>query len=84
MIQVFQHPSLSYNIPHALAPHYLIFPDIFERERQPRILPLHYSHFAERTLSDDSEETKVVEVDLIGEDDGLAIGIAHLRGRSRA
>lgn len=83
MIQVFQHPSLSYDVPHALAPHHLIFPDIFERERQTRVLALHYPHFAESPLADDSEKTEVIEVDFIGEDNGLAIGIAHLRWRSQ-
>ena len=79
-----QHPPLAYDVPHALRPYHLIFPDIFQRKRQARVLSLHYSDFAKGTLADNAQQAEVVEIHLVGEDDGLAIGVAHLRRRGGA
>ena len=77
---MFQHPSLTYDIPHAFRPHHLLLADIFEGERQARVLALHDADLPKRTLADNSQQAEVVEVNLVGEDNGLAIGVAHLRG----
>ena len=75
---MFQHAAFANDVAHALRSYHLILAYIFERKRQACVLALHDAHFAKRALADDTKEAEVVEVDLIGEDDGLAIGIAHL------
>lgn len=79
VIEVLQHPPLPYDIPHTFRAHHLIFPDVFEGKGEARIFALHNPDLAKRSFADDAQEAKVVEIDLIGQNDGLAIGVAHLR-----
>nr|POE64799.1 hypothetical protein CFP56_76310 [Quercus suber] len=78
MVQVFEHASLADDVPHALRPYDLIFADVFEGEGEAGVLAFHDTHLPEGSLADDTEQTEMVEVNLVGEHDGLAIGIAHV------
>lgn len=78
VVQVLQHTPLSNDIPYTLRPNHLILPDVLERERQACVFSLHYADLAKRALAHHAQQTEVIEVDLVGEDYGLAIGVAHL------
>lgn len=76
-----EHPPLAYNVPHAFRPYHLILPDVFQGKGQARVLAFHNPDFTKRALADHPQQAEVVEVDLIGVDNRLAIGVAHLRRR---
>jgi hypothetical protein len=54
VVQVLQHPSFSYYIPHAFRADDFIFSDVFEGEGEASIFPLDNSNFAESAFADDS------------------------------
>jgi hypothetical protein len=51
VVQVFQHSSLSYYIPHAFRANHFIFPDVFERKRKTSIFAFDDSDFAKSTFA---------------------------------
>lgn len=78
-----KHPPLPYDIPYAFRAYHLIFSDVLEGKREARIFAFDYPNLAKGPFAHDSKQTEVIEVDLVGENDGLCIRIAHLQ-RSRA
>jgi D-lyxose ketol-isomerase len=72
VVQVLQHPSFSYYIPHAFRADDFIFSDVFECEGKTGIFAFDNSNFAKGTFAYYSQEAEVVEVDFIGHTYGLA------------
>jgi hypothetical protein len=74
---VLQHVPLSDDILDTFRTKNLILSDVLEGKRQAGILAFHDSHFPECAFADNSQQTEVIEVDIIVEIDRLPIGIAH-------
>jgi len=77
VIQVLQHAPFADYIPHTFGTHNLIFANVLQSERETAVFPLNDAHFAKSAFADHTKEPEVVEVHLVGEEDGFAIGVAH-------
>ena len=54
-----------------------IFPYVLEGECEAGVFSLDNADLAKGAFAHDSQQAKVVEVDLVGEDDGLAVALTH-------